>query len=180
MPHHAPAENNAATATRPITTLNPGRELPGRESGAEMVRREAIARESPTLPSRTGPRMGSQTGPQKVRPRRHAQDSSTTGRGNHNRLLQQRTCPGRELQMELAARWIAAGAKPQLVYARFQVDDFRKLDRRTLATTGAAASGFACRTSPATSDSQWMRRSWSSGLSAERTSSANRSKQRTS
>src|ERR1700674_4706418 len=31
MPHHAPAENNAATATRPITTLNPGRELPGRE-----------------------------------------------------------------------------------------------------------------------------------------------------
>src|ERR1019366_3155988 len=32
MPHHAPAENNAATATKPSTTLNPGRELPGRES----------------------------------------------------------------------------------------------------------------------------------------------------
>src|SRR6267378_6440930 len=31
MPHHAPAENNAATATRPISTLNPGRELPGSE-----------------------------------------------------------------------------------------------------------------------------------------------------
>src|ERR1019366_3044372 len=32
MPHHAPAENNAATATKPSTTVNPGRELPGRES----------------------------------------------------------------------------------------------------------------------------------------------------
>src|SRR6202040_2259839 len=31
MPHQTPAENNAATATRPIATLNPGRELPGRE-----------------------------------------------------------------------------------------------------------------------------------------------------
>src|SRR5271166_2388991 len=30
MPHHAPAENNAATATSPITTFNPGRELPCR------------------------------------------------------------------------------------------------------------------------------------------------------
>ena len=29
MPHHAPAENNAATTTRASTTLNPGRELPG-------------------------------------------------------------------------------------------------------------------------------------------------------
>src|SRR5277367_5214852 len=27
MPHHAPAENNAATANRASTTLNPGREL---------------------------------------------------------------------------------------------------------------------------------------------------------
>ena len=31
MPHHAPAENNAATTTRASTTLNPGRELPGAE-----------------------------------------------------------------------------------------------------------------------------------------------------
>src|SRR3981189_3369227 len=31
MPHQAPAENNAATAARPITTLSPGRELPGSE-----------------------------------------------------------------------------------------------------------------------------------------------------
>src|SRR6202158_2372268 len=31
MPHQAPAENNAATATRLIATLNPGRELPGSE-----------------------------------------------------------------------------------------------------------------------------------------------------
>src|ERR1700675_906545 len=31
MPHQAPAENNAATATRPIATLNPGRELLERE-----------------------------------------------------------------------------------------------------------------------------------------------------
>src|SRR5450755_4627699 len=29
MPHQAPAENSAATATRPNTTLNPGRVLPG-------------------------------------------------------------------------------------------------------------------------------------------------------
>src|SRR5208282_2237207 len=28
VPHHAPAENKAATATSPITTFNPGRELP--------------------------------------------------------------------------------------------------------------------------------------------------------
>src|ERR1019366_9039300 len=42
IPHHAPAENNAATATRPITTLNPGRELPGRE----MRRRNGKARGS--------------------------------------------------------------------------------------------------------------------------------------
>ena len=48
------------------------------------------------------------------------------------------------------------------------------------AKTGASASAFPCRTSPATSDSQWMRRFWSSGLSAERTNSANKSKQRTS
>src|SRR5208283_5536596 len=32
MPHHAPAENSAATATRPSTALNPGRELAGSES----------------------------------------------------------------------------------------------------------------------------------------------------
>src|SRR4029077_4316507 len=31
MPHQAPAENKPATATRPITTLNPCRELPGSE-----------------------------------------------------------------------------------------------------------------------------------------------------
>src|ERR1700675_4629484 len=31
MAHQAPAENNPTTATRPIATLNPGRELPGRE-----------------------------------------------------------------------------------------------------------------------------------------------------
>ena len=31
MPHHAPAENTAATATRPMTTLNPGREWPAAE-----------------------------------------------------------------------------------------------------------------------------------------------------
>src|SRR4029077_11735285 len=30
MPHHAPAEKSTATATRPINTLNAGRELPGR------------------------------------------------------------------------------------------------------------------------------------------------------
>src|SRR6202158_1819769 len=30
MPHQAPAENNAATANRPSTTLKAGRELPGR------------------------------------------------------------------------------------------------------------------------------------------------------
>src|SRR5271156_2288276 len=29
MPHQAPAENNAAMATRPITTFMPGRELSG-------------------------------------------------------------------------------------------------------------------------------------------------------
>src|ERR1035438_3839817 len=31
MSHHAPAENNAATATKPITTLNPGCALPGND-----------------------------------------------------------------------------------------------------------------------------------------------------
>ncbi len=184
MPHQAPAENNAATATRPIATLSPGRELPGRGRRRRNCNtRGACAGVADSSFSdrisdgiSNGTAKGSSTTLSSVNSTKAAgmipgcasDASSGTSSGIED-------AGG---ACSVAEKIAVAGDGASPVSTPITRGSSGCSITAASATTGASA--FPCRTSPATSDSQWMRRSWSSGLSAERTSSANRSKQRTS
>src|ERR1700676_1256033 len=163
MPHQAPAENNAATATRPITTLNAGRELPGSERRCRngKTRGDWSGAVDSSFSDRisdgisNGTAKGSSATPRSV--------NSINGSGNSTRAAAMTTgCSSiansgtwsgidgvTNGACSVAEKIAAAGNGASPVSILIIPGSISGISiAAPSATTGTSASGFACRTSP--------------------------------